>query len=102
MDDDEPTVDNSDKLILSVDDDPVNQMVISSLFEGEGYQVIQAMDGLEALEAMRTTTQPVDLILLDVMMPNMSGYECLDHLRAEYPPDLPYEYWSSCNNSDLV
>ena len=87
----EQEVDNSDKLILSVDDDPVNQMVISSLFEGEGYQVIQAMDGLEALEAMRTTEQPVDLILLDVMMPNMSGYECLDHLREQYSPDLPYD-----------
>jgi CheY-like chemotaxis protein len=90
MSDTDETPDNSDKVILSVDDDPVNQMVISSLFEGEGYQVIQAMDGVEALEAMRTAEKPVDLILLDVMMPNMSGYECLDHLREQYSPDLPY------------
>lgn len=47
------------------------------------------MDGVEALEAMRTAEQPVDLILLNVMMPNMSGYECLAHLREQYSPDLP-------------
>ena len=101
MSEEENAVDNSDKVILSVDDDPVNQMVISSLFEGEGYQVIQAMDGLEALEAMKTTTQPIDLVLLDVMMPNMSGYECLDHLREHYSPDLPYELIRSLRNELL-
>ncbi|KAF4692717.1 hypothetical protein FOZ60_012830 [Perkinsus olseni] len=74
--------------LLSVDDDPVNQMVISSLFESEGFVVHQAMDGFEALEHMQNNPLP-DLILLDVMMPGMSGYEVLDTLRAEYPPDLP-------------
>lgn len=68
--------------LLSVDDDPVNQMVISSLFESEGFVVHQAMDGFEALEHMQNNPMP-DLILLDVMMPGMSGYEVLDTLRAE-------------------
>jgi CheY-like chemotaxis protein len=88
MSDEDETPDNSDKTILSVDDDPVNQMVISSLFEAEGYNVAQAMDGFEALEYMKSNPCP-DIILLDVMMPGLSGYDVLDKLREEYTPDLP-------------
>ena len=88
MSEEDETPDNSDKTILSVDDDPVNQMVISSLFEAEGYNVVQAMDGFEALDYMKGNACP-DIVLLDVMMPGLSGYEVLDKLREEYTPDLP-------------
>ena len=88
MSDSDETPDNSDKTILSVDDDPVNQMVIASLFEAEGYNVAQAMDGFEALDYMKSNKCP-DIVLLDVMMPGLSGYEVLDKLREEYTPDLP-------------
>ena len=88
MSDEDETPDNSDKTILSVDDDPVNQMVISSLFEAEGYNVVQAMDGFEALDYMKSNACP-DIVLLDVMMPGLSGYEVLDKLREEYTPELP-------------
>ncbi len=88
MSDEDETPDNADKTILSVDDDPVNQMVISSLFEAEGYNVVQAMDGFEALDYMKSNACP-DIVLLDVMMPGLSGYEVLDKLREEYTPELP-------------
>ena len=51
--------------MLSVDDDPVNQMVVESLLAPEGYEVIRAMDGFEALEFCTEQGMP-DLILLDI------------------------------------
>mmetsp|Transcript_120399 Transcript_120399/g.275795 ORF Transcript_120399/g.275795 Transcript_120399/m.275795 type:complete len:625 (+) Transcript_120399:33-1907(+) len=76
--------------ILSIDDDPVNQMVVTSLLEAAGYSVATAMDGFEALEYMEDNADTLpDLLLLDVMMPRMSGYECLEQLRELYPVDLP-------------
>ena len=51
--------------VLSVDDDPVNQMVVESLLAPEGYEVIRAMDGFEALEFCTEQGMP-DLILLDI------------------------------------
>lgn len=62
--------------ILSVDDDPVNQMVVHSILNvDDGYDVITAMDGEEALEKLSMANPLPDVILLDVMMPGMSGYE---------------------------
>jgi CheY-like chemotaxis protein len=76
-------------VILSVDDDAVNQTVIEILLEGSGYKVIQAMDGVEALEVLESMSVLPDLILLDVMMPRMSGYEVCRKVRELYPPYLP-------------
>ena len=80
---------SSRRVILSVDDDAVNQTVIEILLEGSGYEVIQAMDGVEALEVLESSDQLPDLILLDVMMPRMSGYEVCRKIREIYPASLP-------------
>ncbi|GFH12209.1 uncharacterized protein HaLaN_07849, partial [Haematococcus lacustris] len=71
--------------VLSVDDDPVNQMVVQNLLTPEGYQIIQAMDGQEALDILAADSVLPDVILLDVMMPGMSGYEVCRKLRELYP-----------------
>ena len=76
-------------VILSVDDDAVNQTVIEILLEGSGFKVIQAMDGVEALEVLESMSTLPDLILLDVMMPRMSGYEVCRKVRELYPAYLP-------------
>src|SRR6185295_15529786 len=67
------------KRILVVDDEPRMIGFIRMNLELEGYQVIEAHDGLEALEAVRT--QLPDAILLDVMMPELDGFETLRMLR---------------------
>src|SRR3954469_15372856 len=67
------------KRILVVDDEPRMIGFIRMNLELEGYQVIEAHNGLEALEAVRT--QLPDVILLDVMMPELDGYETLRMLR---------------------
>ncbi|HVO43964.1 MAG TPA: response regulator, partial [Aggregatilineales bacterium] len=67
------------KRILVVDDEPRMIGFIRMNLELEGYQVVEAHSGLEALEAVRT--QLPDVILLDVMMPNLDGFETLRMLR---------------------
>jgi two-component system KDP operon response regulator KdpE len=67
------------KRILVVDDEPRMISFIRVNLEIEGHQVIEAHDGLEALEAVRTRLP--DIVLLDVMMPNLDGFETLKMLR---------------------
>ncbi|PNW86121.1 hypothetical protein CHLRE_02g074150v5 [Chlamydomonas reinhardtii] len=71
--------------VLSVDDDPVNQLVIQNLLAPVGYEILQAMDGQEALKVLTEEERLPDVILLDVMMPGMSGYEVCRKLREMYP-----------------
>jgi class 3 adenylate cyclase len=65
--------------ILVVDDTPVNLKLLGDLLSAKGYQVSTAASGAEALEKIDKT--PPDLVLLDVMMPGMSGYEVCKKLR---------------------
>lgn len=59
--------------ILLAEDDPTNQYVFRALLEGAGYEVVVCENGLLALEQARR--DPPDLVLLDMMMPVMDGYE---------------------------
>ena len=67
--------------ILAVDDDPVNQRVLETQLRPVGYRVVVARDGVDAIEVY-DREGPFDLVLLDVMMPRMSGLEALVELRA--------------------
>ena len=67
------------KRILVVDDEPRMIGFIRMNLELEGYQVLEAHNGLEALEMIRT--QLPDLVLLDIMMPQLDGFETLRMLR---------------------
>lgn len=70
--------------ILSVDDDPVNQMVVENLLTPLGYIVTTCMDGMEALQHISRCPQLPDLVLLDVMMPEISGLQVCQRLREMY------------------
>ena len=72
--------------ILVVDDDRSTRLFMQALLEAENYAVSLAADGVEALEVMER--QHVDLVLLDIMMPRMDGYEFARTLR-EADSDLP-------------
>ncbi|MBU9889243.1 MAG: response regulator [Candidatus Omnitrophica bacterium] len=66
--------------VLLVDDEPDINLVLKARLEAEGYQVATAKNGLEALE--KFAIERPDLIITDVMMPGLSGYEFFDRLRG--------------------
>ncbi len=67
-------------LLLIVDDNDVNRDMLSRRLERQGYTVVAAADGRQALATL--ATQNFDLVLLDVMMPEMDGYQTLEELKA--------------------
>src|ERR1700729_124948 len=69
--------------ILVVEDEPNMVAGLRDNFEFEGYEVITARDGIEGLD--RALQESPDLVVLDVMMPRMSGLEVCRQLRAKRP-----------------
>jgi CheY-like chemotaxis protein len=67
--------------ILVVDDDDSIREVLSEVLRDEGYGVVSASNGQQALSELRNHGQP-DLMLLDLMMPVMSGWELLELLQS--------------------
>lgn len=61
--------------VLVVDDDPFIREVIAELLQDEGYTVVQTANGEEALNYLQQQTHPPCVILLDLMMPKMNGWE---------------------------
>ena len=69
--------------ICLIDDEPAILNTLSSILEDEGYQVLVAKSGLEALKVVRSEVP--DLVILDIWMPEMDGLETLKRLRAQFP-----------------
>jgi signal transduction histidine kinase/CheY-like chemotaxis protein len=68
--------------VLVVEDNAMNQKLIRSILQREGYAVEVAGDGLEALEVIRRKgLEPFSLVLMDIQMPKMNGYECTEAIR---------------------
>ncbi len=89
--------------ILIVDDEPVNLQVLKNQLSLQPYMITLAANGHEALSAFENGNQP-DLVLLDVMMPGMSGYEVCQHLRQKWAAnELPVLMLTAKNRvQDLV
>ncbi|MDM8559693.1 cache domain-containing protein [Candidatus Parabeggiatoa sp. HSG14] len=89
--------------ILIVDDEPINRQVLVNHLSLHNYAISQAASGMEALALIEAGLKP-DLILLDVMMPKMTGYEVCKRLRENFPPtELPILMLTAKNQiADLV
>ncbi len=74
-------VDLKGKRILIVDDDVRNVFVITSALENHNAQIFESFNGKEAIDFLKDGND-VDLILMDIMMPVMDGYECMREIRA--------------------
>jgi CheY-like chemotaxis protein len=73
------------KSILLVEDEDMLRGLIRELLEIKGFSVIEASQGVEALELMRSGGRAIDLVLTDVVMPHMSGSELVEQLRKDQP-----------------
>lgn len=89
--------------ILIVDDEPVNRKVLVNILGMAGYSILEAEDGFKALEVLNERND-IDLVLLDVMMPRMSGYQVCKHIRETRSfSDLPILFLSAKNQvTDLA
>jgi DNA-binding response OmpR family regulator len=80
---------NPGSQVLVVDDDKVIRFILQAMLEAEGYAVVCAENGLEALKLLscehpsQATKLPFELVVLDVMMPHMSGLEMLQEVRKD-------------------
>ncbi len=85
--------------ILVVDDNPVNLRLLSQMLVARGYDVRAVMSGERALDVVRL--DPPDLILLDVMMPDLDGYEVCRRLKAdEVTLDIPVIFISALGEAE--
>jgi len=89
--------------VLVVDDEEINQQVLANLLSMNNYTFVPAYSGAEALNIL-DGGEKFDIVLLDVMMPKMSGYEVCRKIREQYlPSELPIIMLTAKNQvSDLV
>jgi len=87
--------------LLVVDDDEANRTMLGRRLQRLGHQVVLAVNGREALEKLRL--EPFDLLLLDIQMPEMNGYEVLDRLKSDpFLHAIPVIVLSASSETDRV
>ncbi len=74
--------------ILVVDDESSVRNMLHRIFEREGCSILEAEDGLKALETLKQHAQEINLIILDMIMPHMNGKDTFTNIRELYP-DIP-------------
>lgn len=87
-------------LVLAVDNEPLNLEIIEELLE-EGYRVVTALSGLESLQ--QVARERPDIILLDVSMPEMSGFEVCQRLKKDAATaTIPILYLSAFSRAEEI
>lgn len=87
------------KHIITTDDDQSIRKVLQILLRKEGYQVTVCSNGAELLSTLETQSSSVDLVLLDIKMPGLSGMQVLEILRRNYP-QIPVIMLTAFNDLD--
>lgn len=82
------------KKILLVDDEPEILLTTGRVLNSKGYAVSTARNGREALDKIKAAGPP-DLLILDIMMPVMDGYETLEYLRSHHYLEMPVIFLSA-------
>jgi two-component system chemotaxis response regulator CheY len=93
----------AENLILVVDDSPTVTKFVSFTLRSSGFKVIIASDGMDALEKLSNMDASIDLVITDLNMPNIDGYEFIRTLKAnEKYKGLPIIILSSEVNEDDI
>jgi PAS domain S-box-containing protein len=87
--------------VLLVDDEDPVRTVAARILTRHGYRVVEASGGEEALTLIRTLDQPPDLLLTDVAMPKMSGFDLARTVSAELAPAPPVVYMSGYSGASV-
>lgn len=87
------------KHIITTDDDPAIRKILQILLRKEGYEVTVCSSGDELLSTLKTNSTTVDLVLLDIKMPGLSGIQVLEILRRTYPA-IPVIMLTAFNDLD--
>lgn len=87
--------------ILAVDDDRSLVDLIGNVLGSAGYRVLTALGGWEAIQVYENALERVDLLLTDVIMPDLTGPVLAERLRLRQP-DLPVLFISGFHDADLV
>ena len=97
------TVSGKDHHVLVIDDEPINRKVLQNYLQLAGYKITETTSGEEALRLL-DENMDFDIVLCDVMMPGLSGYEVCESIRATYTAsELPVILLTAKNRvSDLV
>ncbi|MBR4378644.1 MAG: response regulator [Prevotella sp.] len=96
-----PEIDPKTVKILVVDDIPLNVLLVKKMLQPLGFETSEAEDGVVAMEKIEADKP--DLILLDLMMPRMDGFEVLRRLRAsDDTKSIPVIILSALNSNDDV
>lgn len=74
--------------ILYIEDNPDNMMLVRRVLQAHGYNLLEGKNGVEGLAIAES--QPVDLVLLDINLPDIDGYEVARRLRMSHKPELAY------------
>ena len=83
----------SNATILIADDEPVVREYIGNILRKEGFRLLEAIDGMDALEQLDKSREQVDLLVTDIRMPRLDGIS-LAHTIAEQYPRTPVIYLS--------
>lgn len=87
------------KQILIAEDEQINRLILANMLE-EKYDLLFACNGLEALELIRRYRDTLSLVLLDIIMPEMDGFEVLQHMAEENLMHIPVIVASGDNESE--
>lgn len=87
--------------ILIVDDDPVNLQVLVNAFSTDSFEIETALSGAEALDMLQNNSY--DLVISDIMMPHMSGYDLAKHIREKFSiSELPLLFLTARQQSEDI
>ena len=95
-----PQMARDSETILLVEDEAIVRELTVQILESDGYQVLEAMNGTEALRIAGEHGAPIDLLLTDMVMPGMNGKELANTLRL-YRPDMRVLFMSGYDDHQI-